>query len=237
VVVEIGIGANRRCALWDTVTGAEIASLPAGRSIVFSPDSNKLFSDEALRNARNGQIISAPFGESSAFIFSPDSAHLLIAGVPERYSGKAQLILVFGSMVALLISGRTVPSAASAQRARGLRAFALRGMTAGVMVGAVVLLAAAFTVRNPFSLLRLSCTGFVLAAWFFGGMELFHHYLLRVLVVREDVLPWRWTRLLDFSVQLALLRRVGDGYIFTHRLLLDHLAKHEAQGMGRDVLR
>jgi hypothetical protein len=67
-------------------------------------------------------------------------------------------------------------------------------------------------------------TGFVVAAWFGGGMDLFHHFLLRAAMVREGVMPWRWNLFLNFCVELAWLRKVGDGYIFIHRFLLEHLA-------------
>jgi hypothetical protein len=58
----------------------------------------------------------------------------------------------------------------------------------------------------------------------FGGVDLVSHYLLRgMLALRGDV-PARVAALCDSAVQLVFLRRVGGGYIFIHRLVLEHFA-------------
>jgi hypothetical protein len=36
--------------------------------------------------------------------------------------------------------------------------------------------------------------------------------------------PWNYARFLDYAAEHILLRKVGGGYIFTHRLLLEHFA-------------
>jgi hypothetical protein len=55
-------------------------------------------------------------------------------------------------------------------------------------------------------------------------------------MVWENVMPWRWEPFLNFSVDLALMRKVGNGYIFIHRLLLEHLADSVSLP-GRDACR
>lgn len=37
-------------------------------------------------------------------------------------------------------------------------------------------------------------------------------------------MPWRYVDFLDFAAQRILLRKVGGGYIFIHRMLLDYFA-------------
>ena len=37
-------------------------------------------------------------------------------------------------------------------------------------------------------------------------------------------LPWNLPRFLDYAAERILLRKVGGGYIFIHRLLLDYFA-------------
>jgi hypothetical protein len=60
----------------------------------------------------------------------------------------------------------------------------------------------------------------------------------RILLAIRGVFPWRYQRLLDYSVDRILLRRVGNGYIFVHRLLLDHLAdKYEEEQKAAQVPR
>lgn len=37
-------------------------------------------------------------------------------------------------------------------------------------------------------------------------------------------IPWKLVTFLDYCVDLIFLRRVGGGYIFVHRLLMEHFA-------------
>jgi hypothetical protein len=41
-------------------------------------------------------------------------------------------------------------------------------------------------------------------------------------------MPWNYPRFLDYAAERILLRKVGGGYIFTHRLLLDYMATLES---------
>jgi hypothetical protein len=63
----------------------------------------------------------------------------------------------------------------------------------------------------------------------FGGLEVVKHYSLRLLLSAERTLPRRIAPVLDYACQVILLRRVGAGYVFMHRLLLEHLARPRAQ--------
>ncbi|MGH8904701.1 MAG: hypothetical protein ACRDYA_24225 [Egibacteraceae bacterium] len=70
-------------------------------------------------------------------------------------------------------------------------------------------------------------TGFfggVLAWLFFGGMAHIKHLLLRSIVVRGGFAPWRYIHFLEYATERLFLRRIGGGYIFVHRLLLEHFA-------------
>ena len=51
------------------------------------------------------------------------------------------------------------------------------------------------------------------------------HYVVRALLVRAKVAPWRYDQFLDAMVQRLLLRRSGSAYLFVHRLLRDYLAE------------
>ena len=58
-----------------------------------------------------------------------------------------------------------------------------------------------------------------------GGKEVIRHVCLRLVLWVTGALPWRLARFLDHaSVQLQILQKVGGGYIFVHRLLLEHFA-------------
>lgn len=58
----------------------------------------------------------------------------------------------------------------------------------------------------------------------FGGLACIQHVVLRFLLWRTGLLPWRLPQFLDYAAERILLRKVGGGYIFIHRLLLDYFA-------------
>jgi DNA polymerase III delta prime subunit len=60
-----------------------------------------------------------------------------------------------------------------------------------------------------------------------GGGAVLLHYALRIILARTDRLPWRLVPFLDHCVDRIFLRRVGGGYIFVHRLLMEHFAAME----------
>lgn len=39
------------------------------------------------------------------------------------------------------------------------------------------------------------------------------------------MIPWRLIRFLNYCTELDFLRRVGGGYLFIHRLLLEYIAE------------
>jgi hypothetical protein len=64
----------------------------------------------------------------------------------------------------------------------------------------------------------------------FGGTALLQHYALRFIAVRRNYLPWHLIPFLDYCVDRIFLRRVGGGYIFVHRLLMEHFAAMRSDG-------
>jgi DNA polymerase III delta prime subunit len=81
--------------------------------------------------------------------------------------------------------------------------------------------------------LTLGLVAGIISAMDYGGRAVIQHYILRYLLARNGLLPFRdrdLVALLDYAADRILLRRVGGGWIFIHRLLLDHLAdKYEAE--------
>ncbi len=72
-----------------------------------------------------------------------------------------------------------------------------------------------------FTVLSMSLIGFL---WF-GGIDAIQHYVLRALLSVLGYLPIRLVRLLDYSTnELNFLQKVGGGYMFIHRYLLEHFA-------------
>lgn len=81
------------------------------------------------------------------------------------------------------------------------------GLFGGLSVGGVVGLSAALS-----------------AALIFGGEACTKHIILRLLLWQTGAAPWHYPRFLDFAAERILLRKVGGGYIFIHRSLLEYFA-------------
>jgi hypothetical protein len=64
----------------------------------------------------------------------------------------------------------------------------------------------------------------VIAGLVYGGFACIQHLVLRALLWRSGVIPWNYARFLDEAAERLLLHKVGGGYIFVHRLLLEHFA-------------
>jgi DNA-binding SARP family transcriptional activator len=57
-----------------------------------------------------------------------------------------------------------------------------------------------------------------------GGCAVFSHIALRFVLWRNRIMPWNYVRFLDYCAACILLRKIGGGYAFMHRTLLEHFA-------------
>ena len=62
-----------------------------------------------------------------------------------------------------------------------------------------------------------------------AGFVCFQHLILRILLWRSGCIPWNYARFLDYAEERIFLRKVGGGYIFVHRILLEHFAHRESR--------
>ncbi len=115
------------------------------------------------------------------------------------------------------------------------------GILGGLIVGVLAIVAPndglkeasnGLTLIYTFGLLTGMVYGLLIAPFFalvgsakLGGMALIQHYSLRFIIALNNLLPWRLVPFLDHCVDLIFLRRVGGGYIFIHRLLMEHFAE------------
>jgi hypothetical protein len=59
----------------------------------------------------------------------------------------------------------------------------------------------------------------------YGGNACMRHFVLRLTIYRKKYAPWNYTRFLDHATERLFLQKVGGGYIFVHRMLLEHFAE------------
>jgi hypothetical protein len=65
--------------------------------------------------------------------------------------------------------------------------------------------------------------GLIVGLWG-GGIACLGHVAIRLLLVRNCSIPWKYVRFLDYAADRILLRKVGGGYMFIHRMLLEWFA-------------
>ena len=87
------------------------------------------------------------------------------------------------------------------------------------------------------SILRLTATmlGWTVNGWTIfgfsfgivaGGVDTcIKHLIIRILLFQRGSTPWNYARFLDYATERIFLQKVGGGYIFIHRLLLEYFAR------------
>jgi hypothetical protein len=103
---------------------------------------------------------------------------------------------------------------------------AVRGVIASALVG---LLASAIylQVTSLFTLLdrlQFAIMSACLIGLFGRPDIVIKHYLLRFALWLQGSIPRNYVRFLDYAAALIFLRKVGGGYIFVHRLVMEHFA-------------
>ena len=58
-----------------------------------------------------------------------------------------------------------------------------------------------------------------------GGATCIQHFNLRGILCRKGCIPWNYARFLDYASERLLMKKVGGGYIFYHRMLMEHFAQ------------
>jgi hypothetical protein len=66
---------------------------------------------------------------------------------------------------------------------------------------------------------------YMIIFFWYGGLDVIKHYVLRVVLTLSVHTPWNLTRFLEQARVLNLMQRGGSAYIFVHRRLLEHMAK------------
>jgi hypothetical protein len=138
--------------------------------------------------------------------------------------------LVIGGISPALRDVHTVPNEGIR---RSMRNALIVGIPAGALVGTAIGLAFGARMTLLFGIidgLTVGMSIFLLTALHSGGKAWLHHIALHMALWSNDKIPFRWIRFLEYSTEHILLRRVGGGYTFIHRLFLEHFAalRHQA---------
>jgi predicted ATPase len=148
----------------------------------------------------------------------------LVGGLVFGLSGGLSVGLV-GWLPSGLVKGeivtRTFPN-------EGIRRSARNALLGGLFAGLVGCIVFGLFIEPSFELL----SGMVVVLGLFGGLTFggracIQHLVLRIMLWRNGSAPLHYARFLDYAAGHTFLRKVGGGYIFVHRLLLEYFASLE----------
>lgn len=141
--------------------------------------------------------------------------------------------LAFGFLVGLVgglkfseqVDLRTKPN-------QGIHRSALNGLVSGLIGGIIVWLLGSLMlgiVGGLWGGLGGSLISGLALALLGGADAVIQHITLRIMLWWNGYIPWNYARFLDFCAERILLRKVGGGYIFIHRTLMEYFASLETE--------
>lgn len=189
-----------------------------------------------------GLVCSALVGGLALFGLGPRTVSASL-GVPWFVWLAAALVgalagTIFSGLQSRVVALKTVPnqgirlSLRNAFVGGGLvgLAFGLAGAAGGYGLGRWVgTLAAGEPALGPlygifFGLVAALAAALYAGLWY-GGADVIYHWVLRLILSAQRRLPLHLSRFLDYAAEeLGFLQKVGGGYMFIHRYLLEHFA-------------
>jgi len=101
------------------------------------------------------------------------------------------------------------------------------GTPFGIIMGVVLwmgMIATGFGKVRVASFLLELFLGVFIGFFVLGGRAVVQHFVLRLILWLAGYTPFNLVHFLDHAANLILLRKVGGGYVFIHRLILEHFA-------------
>jgi eukaryotic-like serine/threonine-protein kinase len=192
---------------------------------------------------RMGQIVAIFLGFGLAlgiilgFYFQPDKPGIIVL----LFLIPALILGLFGGLIGGW-SSQTIAEDHLLTPNEGIRLSMRNGVRTMLIVGLIIGLATTFPLvlaalqSQLFDLLTALLygflQGFLFSGVFFGviaGLALglnavIKHSILRLLLHRENEMPWDYASFLNYTTECKLLVRNRGGYVFFHRLLMEHFA-------------
>jgi hypothetical protein len=152
------------------------------------------------------------------------------------FIGVLGMILTIFSALREGLSMETLDDRDRGRPNQGMWQSARNGLRSALIIGVIVGLGfgISFGIGESFDDNRLlvgAGTGLVfgpiaglVAGLFLGWAACVQHLVLRLLLWRSGMMPLNMIPFLDYAAERILLRKVGGGYIFVHRLLLEYFA-------------
>ena len=150
--------------------------------------------------------------------------------------------LMFGLIVGLIfglssglggaeVEQRTIPNQGIKSSAKN---FAIVVLSVGLIVGLILgLIFVGLSSHDRLAIMvNMLSFGLIFGLIFglrYGGAACIQHFNLRGILYRKGHIPWNYLRFLDYASERLFMKKVGGGYIFYHRMLMEHFAqRHQA---------
>ncbi len=166
--------------------------------------------------------------EASADLFEPPYTFILFCGVFMPFFG-----LMVGVPIGALFGG-IVPKISRGQSASSwtskLKNWVVASTPIVLVVSFLWVLLSAFAISflgfaGVVGAIILGVFAGVLAMFWFGIFSAIRHFTLRFIITFSEHIPFNLSRFLDYAVDRIFMQRVGNGYIFIHRALLEYFAE------------
>lgn len=130
------------------------------------------------------------------------------------------LFLLGSGLCSSEIKQRTVPN-------QGIRSSLSNCLIIGLITALIAWLTAFLIAKSFYPLIFVLTAGVIggLIGVRYGGIACVQHFALRQMLHRTGRIPWNYAKFLDFAAERLLMKKVGGGYVFFHRMLLEHFAR------------
>jgi hypothetical protein len=135
---------------------------------------------------------------------------------------------LIGALIGMLIGGFRGPEIQQREKtSQGIFKSARNSIVIGLPIFVVVGLVLGLNIRLKGKLFAVLLVGLPIGltcGLINGGSASIRHFALRLILYRKKYIPWNYARFLDYATDRLFLQKVGGGYIFVHRMLLEHFA-------------
>lgn len=156
---------------------------------------------------------------------------------PSRFGFALGLAIGLGTGLVTGLTGgeiemKTAPNQGIRQSARNAILIGLiTSMSAGLPIGVAGM--ASWLGSNPLNFgvsmgLSIGFASGIATGLFYGGLAVVQHIALRFMLYYKGAIPLNLVHFLDYCAERIFLRKVGGGYIFVHRLLMEYFAGVES---------
>lgn len=139
------------------------------------------------------------------------------------------LVVMFGGLNSTVVETKTIPNQGIFLSLRnallsGPGFGLMMGLFMGLLLGVVGGLQHGVDAGITFGL----AVGTAAFLWY-GGFDVIQHYTLRLILWYRGHIPLNFIGFLNYATERVFLQKVGGGYIFIHRLLLEHFAAMDVE--------